>query len=315
VFWGVSWQTWLLYGAYVVGFLVVVLSVVMVFRFLRPVIDGAPVGSRLYLWKWLFQNKYWWFQRKKLEDLPSCIYEGLPGSGKTLAMVRDIVPFLRSGVRVGSNLRVRDALTGRETLPCRSWLEMLELTLEAVRDKEPLIIALDEIHNLCDAREWANTPAWWRNMMSQKRHFGLGLIGTTQALGQVEKRLRSLVSYLLRYERVGIGRLPLFREVVLDPGAIDVAGSQWQTKKSSLVWMPWYAFHSYSTWEVMASDDMTAYKDDELREKIAEMLEELRELCAVEGIPAFSDEIGGSGVASQSPDRGLVTPSNAPEQV
>jgi len=265
------------------------LVVWMVYRFIRPPYEGAPWFSRFALWSWLWGERYFWFQRRKLPDLPSCIYEGLPGSGKTLAMVRDVIPYLRNGYRVGSNLYIRDALTGRHTIPCRSWMEMLELTLEAVRDGVPLILALDEIHNLCDAREWANTPAWWRNMMSQKRHFKLGLIGTTQALGQVEKRLRSLVAYLLRYERLPLGRMAFFRETMLDPTGVDVPGAQWATRHTRLVWVPWYAFHSYSTWQVMASDDMTAYTDDALKEKIAAMIDELQELCDSEGLPAFAD--------------------------
>jgi len=287
---GMDW--WPAFSAWALPVLAVCaagLLIFAVYRFVAPPYPGAPWFARVGLWRWLFGQRYWWFQRKKLADLPSCIYEGLPGSGKTLAMVRDVIPYLRQGYRVGSNLYIRDALTGAETVPCRSWLEMLELTLEAVRAGEPLILALDEIHNLCDAREWANTPAWWRNMMSQKRHFKLGLIGTTQALGQVEKRLRSLVAYLLRYERLPLGRMAFFRETLLDPTGVDVPGAQWATRHTRLVWVPWYAFHSYSTWQVMASDDMTAYSDDALKEKIAAMIEELQGLCDSEGLPAFAD--------------------------
>lgn len=152
--------------------------------------------------RWMVRNHYIWFLRRRPFDMPSCIYEGLPGSGKTLAMVRDCVKWMREGYTVASNLRIRDALTGVESLPCRTWIDMLRIVAEHKQQDKPIIVALDEIHLLCDAREWANTPAWWRDMMSQKRKHKIGLIGTTQALSQVEKRLRTLVAYMVRLDRI-----------------------------------------------------------------------------------------------------------------
>lgn len=329
-----------------------------------PGVAGArvPLSVTLRSWwkyqRWLWERRYHWFRRKKPFEMPSVIYEGLPGSGKTLFMVRDCVEWMRAGFTVASNLKIRDAYSGCSSIPCRSWLEMLELTVDHKRRGVPLIIALDEIHTLCDAREWALTPQWWRDMMSQKRHHGMGLIGTTQALSQVEKRLRSLIAYLVRCERVisppsvGVMFLPpfvatiaagwyfyakaparfavfsgwhplyvgavgmvlgfivgllvgiaayyawvilarasWFREAVLNPLTVDQPSSEWDTLSEANVWVPWYAFHSYDTWEVVGGGDFSAMSDADSQARIAALLTDLEGMVSPSEIPAFVDTL------------------------
>lgn len=287
---------------------------------------------------WILSHRYVWFLRSRPVELPLRIYEASPGGGKTLGACRDVIQYMRLGVRVASNLYVRDAYTGQEAIPCRTWAEMLRLSVQAVRDDEPILFFFDELHNICDARNWQATPGWWREMMSQHRHLGIGIIATTQALNQVEVRMRTLCKELIRCKRVelapwlragmgrlaacacfGVGavygvrghvwavplillgalfwfvvpvlldRLPLYREIRLDGSLIDTPGASWESNQQRRVWMPWYAYHSYSTSEIIRGDDLKSYNDEELAAEIAEITAEMAGLLEVTGLPAFAD--------------------------
>jgi hypothetical protein len=235
--------------------------------------------------------RYVWFLRRPLPgEFHTRIYEGLPGSGKTLMMVRDAVLLMRSGVRVCSNLRIRDILTGIESESCATWLEMLEWSVQTLRDGRPTVFCLDEIHLMCDSREWKSTPSWWRNLMAQRRHFGIGIIGTTQDLSQVEKRLRTLVKHLVRIRRVRLWKFPIYRSVMLDPSSIDSPGEAARPIGSaSWHWVKADAFHSYSTREVMKSEDMAIYNDEQLASRIAELSSEAFDRLALPDLPSFAD--------------------------
>lgn len=307
----------------------------------------------LRFWRWLYQQRYWWFQRQHLFQMPSVIYEGLPGSGKSLAMVRDCIQYMRLGYRVASNLEIRDPYTGQVALQAMTWLSVLRHIRDARRDNVPIVVAIDELQELCDARDWALTPAPIRTMFTQKRKYKMGLIGSTQALANVEKRLRSVIAYMVRYERViperpslawsvlpavlvwvGAGvaawyygrfQAPLafalyglvalfvggsigvfvglashwlvdlfsrqawFRETSLDPTGVDVPGSDWELKDTRVVWMPWYAFHGYSTWNTIPKDDLKAYTEESMVEELNAIMEEINGYNERDGIPAFAD--------------------------
>jgi len=251
--------------------------------------DAAMVKLRYLIW--LVRMRYVWFLRRPLPgEFQTRIYEGLPGSGKTLLMVRDAVTLMRSGVRVCSNLRIRDIYSGSESERCATWIEMLEWSVQTLRDGVPTVFCLDEIHLMCDSREWKSTPSWWRNLMAQRRHFGIGIIGTTQDLSQVEKRLRTLVKHLIRVRRVRLWKLPVYRTSMLDPSTVDnPAGAATPIGSSRWEWVPAHAFHSYSTREVMKSEDMSLYSDDALADRIASLSDEAFDRLSLPDLPAFSD--------------------------
>lgn len=250
---------------------------------------------RLAWWAWLWNQRYFWFQRSRPhEEWDTRIYEGLPGSGKTLFMVRDCIELMRRGVRVYSNVAVRDPLTGLESLPLGGWLDMLRASVETLEDGIPTIFAFDEIHLAADARSWQNTPAWWLNLMAQRRHYGVGLIGTTQHADTVEKRLRMLVGRIVRVRPSMVRRLwrrlPLFVCQDVDMALVDVP-DQDAVGASSITWVGAHAFHGYSTQELMASLDFRELADDEARAEIAELSARARELAAPAIIPAFVDPV------------------------
>jgi len=255
-----------------------------VFGALYALLRAAVVWCRVQVW--LFRHRLMWFQRKyATHEYPTVIYAGLPGSGKTLLMVRDCVRLMRRGFEVYSNMAIHDPLTGKCAGLVGSWVEMLRVSVEALEERagcvenglDPVpgvVFAFDELHLICDAREWASTPKWWLNLIAQRRHFGVGVIGTTQVAGQVEKRLRTLMDVQLSLARPfrripGLRRLPLFDVRELDPMLVETDPTNSILKERMRVWMPWYAYAGYSTTELVISDDWASYTDDAIVAEVA----------------------------------------------
>lgn len=250
---------------------------------------------RLQVWRW--ERGYFWFLRSsRKHEYPTIIYCGLPGSGKTLMMVRDCVKLMRRGYVVYSNMAIHDPVTGRRAGGVGSWLDMLRVSVEALEDRaeclesgrEPVpgvIFAFDELHLMCDAREWANTPKWWLNLIAQRRHFCVGVIGTTQYPGQVEKRLRTLmdlqISIMRPFRRVPIvSRMPIFCFRELDPVAVEFDPLNAEYKQRYYTWMPWFAYAGYSTNELITSDDWAGYTDAETAQEISVLTERAKRAAA-----------------------------------
>lgn len=261
------------------------------------------MGVRADYWRWLYRQEYFWFQRKAPHrEFQTRIYEGLPGSGKTVFMVRDCIELMREGVIVYSNVAMRDPLTGRSARPLGGWLDMLRAsvdTLRMVRDCEDrgevapgVVFAFDEIHLAADARAWAKTPAWWLNLMAQRRHYGIGLMGTTQNAETIEKRLRLLIGCVRRVRPMFLRRvwwrLPLFTSQDVDMALIDIPGEE-ALGASSISWVKAHGFHGFSTRELMASLDFADLTDDETAAEIRALTAEARTLATPADIPALYD--------------------------
>ena len=244
-------------------------------------------------WRWLYRQEFLWFQRAApRKEWDTRIYEGLPGSGKTLLMVRDCCELMRQGVRVYSNVQIRDPFSGTEAHPLGGWLDMLRASVATLEDGIPTIFAFDEIHLACDARDWQKTPAWWLNMMAQRRHYGVGLIGTTQNADTVEKRLRMLIGRVVRVRPTVLRkfwwRLPVFSTQDVDMSLIDVP-DQDAVSAAAMTWAGAHAFHGYSTSQLMASLDFAALTDDEAVAEIKELTDRARAVAGPGLIPAFGD--------------------------
>jgi len=199
--------------------------------------------NRLRLWVWLWRSRLtWWHRRKPGIEMPMRLYVGLPGSGKTLLAVTDGIRMMRRGRRVASNMRIIDRLTGLEAEPCGSWLDMLRLTVDALERHEPIMFVWDELHLSCDARSWASTPAWWLALIAQRRHYGVSFIGTTQAVDQIEKRLRTLVDYicLVRPAKGSNQALVVALGGALVGGLIAAGGAFSIPGYALELWSPWW---------------------------------------------------------------------------
>lgn len=246
------------------------------------------VVKRLRLMLWLYRNRLMWFQRPvPKHEYPTTIYCGLPGSGKTLLMVRDCIRLMRRGYRVYSNMAIHDPLTGNRCGSVGSWLDMLRLSVESLEYRaecletgtEPVpgvVFAFDELHLICDAREWAKTPKWWLNLIAQRRHLCVGVIGTTQHADQVEKRLRTLMDLQVSVYRPGrrvplIKRLPWFALRELNPALVEFDPLNAEMKQTFHFWMPWFAYAGYSTTELVTSDDWASYTDEQSAAEIADL--------------------------------------------
>ena len=249
--------------------------------------------EKIAYWRWLWRQEFLWFLRAApRKEWDTRIYEGLPGSGKTLLMVRDCCELMRQGVRVYANVQIRDPYSGCEALPLGGWLDMLRASVKTLEDGIPTMFAFDEIHLACDARSWQNTPAWWLNLMAQRRHYGVGLIGTTQNADAVEKRLRMLIGRIVRVRptilRKWWWRLPLFSTQDVDMSLVDVP-DQDSVSAGALTWIGAHGFHGYSTSQLMATLDFSALTDDEATAEIAELTARAQAFASPGLIAAFGD--------------------------
>lgn len=248
------------------------------------------VVRRWSLYRFLWRRRYFWFLRKRHDEFNTRIYTGLPGSSKSLWMVRDVIKLMRAGVRVASNMYIQDPMSPPDRLlctePCGSWLDMLRLTVDAMEKGEMIIFAFDELQNLCGARDWQKTPRWWLSLMQQRRHYGVGLIGTTQDLCLIEKSLRLLVSSLIsvRFVCWRWTRIPLCVGTWLDGRYIDSPEKAAETATRTFDWLPWWAWHGYDTMAVIAVDDFGAYTDDEAAVLIADLTARMQALRTCEGL-------------------------------
>lgn len=250
--------------------------------------------GRLGYWAWLWRNHQWWFLRPlPPEEWDTVIYTGLPGAGKTLFSADRAIRYMRQGVRVYSNVYIRDTYTGQEALPIRSWLDVLRASVEACESRESVMLYLAEIQELCDARLWQQTPPWWSELMQQRRHMGLGLMADTQHIDQVEKRLRMLVGRVVQVRpsplRSFWRRWPRFQYRNIDTQLGDdpkdwTAEGRWHT-----IWQYSHAFHGHASWEMVGAASWEDFTDPATQKEIEELRRRAVEANKVDRLPAFTD--------------------------
>lgn len=219
-------------------------------------------------WRFAHRHKAVWWRRKSKWTFATRLYTGLPGSGKTLLAVRDGIMLMRRGVRVVSNFRIVDPLSGRSSEIIKSQAEWLAYAVAAAIKRRPTVFIIDEIHTWADARRFAQTPSWWLWMIAQHRHLEVGIIGTAQHVNQVEIALRRLTSLLVQVKPVVPRWLPFFRRLpwlwtltmpmalVGKEGEIPGSGG---TKAFRVV--PWWTYMGYNTAELVAFEEWSASED------------------------------------------------------
>lgn len=264
----------------------------------RPLLF-RPIGQTARYWRFLWEERQWWFIRKlPPRERDTAIYVGLPGAAKTTTAVDLAIGLMRDGIAVASNTYLRDNFTGREAIPVRTWLDVLRVTVEYCERDEPLVVFLAEIQLLCDCRRWQDSPQWWAEMMQQRRHMGLSLMADTQEIGQVEVRLRMLCGQVVQVRpswlREKWRRWPvvLTRKLTPETGVdpkLWVADKGWRHK-----WLPSWAFHGHSSWELLSGQDFGDLKSEAALEEIAVLRERALAANKVQGLPAFSDGEAGT---------------------
>lgn len=203
-----------------------------------------------------------WYRRRSLWSFGTRLYTGLPGSGKTLLAVRDGILLMRRGVRVVSNLRIVDPLSGRCSDTIKSQDEWLALAVAAAIKKRPTVFIIDEIHTWADARNFKQTPRWWLWLIAQHRHLQVGIIGTAQHANQVEIALRRLCALLIMVRPVVPRWLPFLRRLpwiwtltmpmalVGDKGEIPPGAGHRAFRV-----VPWWVYGGYNTQELVAFEE------------------------------------------------------------
>ncbi|MDP2325825.1 MAG: hypothetical protein Q8N51_17615, partial [Gammaproteobacteria bacterium] len=200
---------------------------------------------------------------------------------------------------------------GLEARPILTWLDVMRASIEALEDGVLAIIYLAEINELCDARDWQYTPRWWTKFVQERRHMGVGLIGDTQHISQVEKRLRLLIGRVVQVEpgwlRRHWKRWPVFlaRDVGTLPGD-DPAAIQ-TLSKARRVWQYSHAFHGHATWELVANEDFRDLESPEAQAEIESLRIRAIELNKVTRLPAMPDSLFEPPVAENDLTEALLS--------
>lgn len=125
---------------------------------------------------------------------------GLTGSGKTWFAVKKIFEDWKAGANVYSNtpLCFSGDWESERVQQFHQLAEIFHLTNG--------VIFIDEAQKLLDARRWASLPVSFAEMIAQHRKHFLDIYTTTQDIGHVDLRLRSLVHEL--YQCQSLLRFP-----------------------------------------------------------------------------------------------------------
>lgn len=230
-----------------------------------------------YIWR---EGLFWFQRRPPAFEFRARLYVGRAGSGKTLFATRDAIKLLRRGVVVVSNYRIWDRLSGRESVPIASWTDVLRWSVWAIRNEHPVVFVIDEIHMWAPSRFYQLAPAWFLGLLAQHRHYGVGIIGTTQNLQRCEVVLRELVYAIVFVRHFGMvpERVPQYAFCECDPAKMNdysepPVGSKYQLMGG---YVPWWVFGGYSTRELMAVNEWQ--DDEETRAEIQALTDEARSL-------------------------------------
>lgn len=123
--------------------------------------------------------------------MPITIYDGGIGSGKTVSLIRDLYPLRKTQIltNIGLNKKVFKTykmITLEDIKNYRNW------------EYNNMTVVLDELHTLLDSRKSftdINIILSYWFLQSRKRN--VNILGTTQFIHQIEKRVRNNIDYLI----------------------------------------------------------------------------------------------------------------------
>lgn len=106
---------------------------------------------------------------------------GLPGSGKTLFLVREIKKALKENRKVASNISIKD-----------SRVKYSDNAFELLAGEDELLV-LDELQRSINSRLWELLPVGIQDRLQQHRKFGLDIWGSVQNIKRLDVVARELV--------------------------------------------------------------------------------------------------------------------------
>lgn len=127
-------------------------------------------------------------------------YVGRMGHGKTMRMTVDAsLEAKRRGALLASNITIVPPV-GVEfrLLPMEGFAEAFGNLVDECREREiGLVLAIDEVHMVWNARRWDEMTLYDQYMLTQSRHLGIDVFWTAQYVDQVEKTIRNITEDVL----------------------------------------------------------------------------------------------------------------------
>lgn len=242
------------------------------------------------MWAFIWRNRLFWFQRKRPAfQFEARLYVGRAGSGKTLFATRDAILLMRQGVRVVANYKIFDRVTGQEAERIEGWSDFLRFAVHSLATGQPCVFVIDEIHLWAPSRFYQLSPAWFLGLLAQHRHYGVGIIGTTQNLARCEIVLRELVYRIVFVRHVPLtpANVPAYMYTACDPLEMMDTNAPPRAAPWGFTWVPWWVFGGYSTKELMGVNEW--HDDEESKQEIEALTNEARALTAPRRPPMLND--------------------------
>lgn len=154
------------------------------------------------------------------------VYTGVPGSGKSANLSRNILSLLKRGTFVLANFDYDaspwdDLFVRIPDYPVME--EILEIIRKLPRNRKEgnAVLCLDECQRVFDSRSWSQRGrADWVKFMTLSRHVGVNVILVAQSAQMIDKQIRACIQTEVKHMKVaamgsvpfilsGFGLLPL----------------------------------------------------------------------------------------------------------
>jgi len=139
---------------------------------------------------------------------------GRPGTGKSATASKEIRYWVSKGIHVYTNLHVNEDSPYYHFFETKDWQIIFTL--------QDGIIVFDEGQFILDARQWAETPVEFRQLLQKGRHEGLDFYILTQNIMQIDVAARRLIHEAKQVVKLFSRRnLGLYLEWPIDISGLD----------------------------------------------------------------------------------------------
>lgn len=153
-------------------------------------------------------------------------YVGLPGTGKTYALVMDAIPLIKEGIQKNYTVYSNFPIKWREKHKGKTFeyhsicLNPVDF-MDALEYISPAVFLVDEANIIFSSYDWKNIERGMLNRFAQGRKLGLDFYYTSQRYGHSLKRLRDLTNYVIQCKKMNIFGLTFFRHIYYNPLIFD----------------------------------------------------------------------------------------------